>query len=139
MYQEIIEIESDLENVLMKYKVVEKGDLADQIQSLEEDVKTASRYNAKWAKTKENRERVHAQKQQFQCEIEAIFQSYDVYSPDETYENLLEQLREKFDAYLNASKHINEYHTKKEGLEKQAALLHQALELLWIPMLCRLR
>ena len=87
--------------------------------------KTASRYNAKWAKTKENRERVHAQKQQFQCEIEAIFQSYDVYSPDETYENLLEQLREKFDAYLNASKHINEYHTKIEGL--------------WIHMLCRLR
>lgn len=129
LYQEIIEIESDLETVLMKYKVVEKGDLADQIQSLEEDVKTASRYNAKWAKTKENRERVHAKKQQFQCEIEAIFQSYDVYSPDETYENLLEQLREKFDAYLNASKHINEYHTKKEGLEKQAALLHQALEL----------
>ena len=42
---------------------------------------------------------------------------------------MLEQLREKFDAYLNASKHINEYHTKKEGLEKQAALLHQALEL----------
>ena len=37
LYQEIIEIESDLETVLMKYKVVEKGDLADQIQSLEEN------------------------------------------------------------------------------------------------------
>lgn len=98
------------------------------LKTLNAQIKEYQDLQGRWENTRDYREQVGREKERLRGRMEGILKKYRAFQPEKTYEECLQELRNRFERYRQAAGRVSRYEKDRETYQNQLDSARNMLE-----------